>query len=132
MDDVHDPAIIQVRGCGAIEMGPFSQTFLAHVVLLYAIQERTAADRAYGGNKSGEGTETGAAEGIGGLVQYLSLIEEGAANETPGWIEDIDEFPEQAHSHDCLWNSSNEESGLMPGHASLAMVQLSGSLRRAG
>ena len=83
-----------------------------------------ATDGAYRGHEFFKGAETGVAEGTGG--------NEGAAQEAPGWIEKIDEFSEQAHPRDCLWNSSKEERGLMPGHASWAMIQFSGSFKRAG
>jgi hypothetical protein len=42
----------------------------------------------------------------------------------PGRIDEINELAEDAHSRDCLTNSSKEQLGLIPGHASFAISQL--------
>jgi len=65
-------------------------------------------------------------------MQPFLMAEEGAANRTSRGVDQIKKITKELHCSDCLTNSSNEQYGLIPGHAPFAISQLSLSFRSAG
>jgi len=65
-------------------------------------------------------------------MRSLLIAEEGPTNGASRRVDQIEKITKNLHPSDCLTNSSKEQFGLIPGHASFAISQLSLSFRSAG